>query len=421
MIKMPRGTKDILPDESYKWQYVEDVIKGVCRDFNFKEIRFPTFEHTELFQRGVGDTPDVVQKEMYTFSDKDNRSLTLRPEGTAGVMRSFVEHGLYGGALPLKLFYLISCFRYEKPQAGRLREFHQFGVELLGSPSPASDAEVISLANAIFTRLGVRDLHLIINSLGCRDCRKEHSKALKAYFTAHKDGLCDTCRERLEKNPMRIIDCKNESCKEIAKDAPSILDYICGECSDHFEETKRHLTAAGIDFTVDPTIVRGLDYYSKTVFEFVSGDIGAQSTVCGGGRYDYLARELGDIDCAGLGFAMGLERLLLVMEAQGLYVGEDRPCDVYIASMGSEASVYASGLAAKMRAAGISAETDLMKKSLKAQMKYADRQGARFSVVIGESEMETGRAQLKNMATGEKTDIDLNDVTAVSAVIKEAK
>ncbi|MBQ3379596.1 MAG: histidine--tRNA ligase [Clostridia bacterium] len=418
MIKMPRGTKDILPDESFKWQYVEDKIKGVCRDFNFKEIRFPTFEHTELFKRGVGDTTDVVQKEMYTFSDKDQRSLTLRPEGTAGVMRSFVEHGLYGGALPLKLYYLISCFRYEKPQAGRLREFHQFGVELLGSPSPAADAEVISLANAIFERLGVKDLSLIINSLGCRTCRKEHSKALKEYFTAHVDGLCDTCRERLQKNPMRIIDCKNDSCKEIAKGAPSILDYICDDCSKHFEETKRHLTAAGIKYTVDPTIVRGLDYYSKTVFEFVSGDIGAQSTVCGGGRYDYLARELGDIDCAGLGFAMGIERLLLVMEAQGLFMGENKPCDLYIASMGDEANVFASGLAAAMRAKGVSVETDLMKKSLKAQMKYSDRLGARFCIVIGESEMETRKAQLKNMATGEKTDIDLSDVSAAAGLIK---
>jgi len=418
MIKMPRGTKDILPQESYKWQYVEDVIKGVCRDFNFKEIRFPTFEHTELFARGVGDTTDVVQKEMYTFSDKDDRSLTLRPEGTAGVMRSFVEHGLYGGALPLKLYYLISCFRYEKPQAGRLREFHQFGVELLGSYQPAADAEVIMLANTIFKRLGIKNLHLIINSLGCRDCRKEHSKALVEYFNKHIDGLCDTCRERLLKNPMRIIDCKNESCKEIAKDAPSILDYICTECSDHFDATKRHLDAAGIEYTVDPTIVRGLDYYSKTVFEFVSGDIGAQSTVCGGGRYDYLARELGDIDCAGLGFAMGLERLLMVMEAQELPLGENKPCDVYVASMGDNANVYASGLCARLRSEGVSTETDLSKKSLKAQMKYADKLGARYTIVLGDNEIESGAAQIKNMETGEKTDISLNDAAAIAALVK---
>lgn len=419
MIKMPRGTKDILPQESYKWQYIEEIIKSVCRDFNFKEIRFPTFEHTELFARGVGDTTDVVQKEMYTFLDKDNRSLTLRPEGTAGVMRSFVEHGLYGGALPLKLFYLISCFRYEKPQAGRLREFHQFGVELLGSYSPAADAEVIMLANTIFKRLGIKNLHLIINSLGCRECRKEHSKALVEYFTKHIDGLCDTCRERLAKNPMRIIDCKNESCKEIAKGAPSILDYICGDCKDHFESTKRHLDAAGIEYTVDPTIVRGLDYYSKTVFEFVSTDIGAQSTVCGGGRYDYLARELGDIDCAGLGFAMGLERLLMVMEAQGLNLGEDKPCDIYVASMGEDANVYASGLCARLRSEGVSAEMDLSKKSLKAQMKYADKLGARYTIVLGDNETTSGNAQLKDMATGEKTDISLSDTEAIARAVKQ--
>ena len=418
MIKMPRGTKDILPLESYKWQYVEDIIKGICRDFNFKEIRFPTFEHTELFARGVGDTTDVVQKEMYTFFDKDNRSLTLRPEGTAGVMRSFIEHGLYGGALPLKLFYLISCFRYEKPQAGRLREFHQFGVELLGSYSPAADAEVIMLANTLFDRLGIKGLNLIINSLGCRECRSEYSKALVKYFTEHIDGLCETCRERLAKNPMRIIDCKNESCSQIAKGAPSILNYICDSCREHFESTKRHLDAAQIKYSVDPTIVRGLDYYSKTVFEFVSGDIGAQSTVCGGGRYDYLAKELGDVDCAGLGFAMGIERLLMVMEAQNLPLGENKPCDVYVASIGEDANVYASGLCARLRTQSISSEMDLSNKSLKAQLKYADKLGARFTIVLGDNEIETGNAQLKNMSTGEKKDIVLSDVASIADAIK---
>ena len=418
MIKMPRGTKDVLPGDSYQWHYIENVIKKLCRDFYYKEIRLPVFEHTELFARGVGDTTDVVQKEMYTFLDKDNRSLTLRPEGTAGVMRSFIEHGLYGGSLPLKAYYLISCFRYEKPQAGRLREFHQFGVELLGSYEPSADAEVISIAHALFERLGVKGIRLNINSLGCRECRKEYSKALKAYFESHLDNLCDTCKERLTKNPMRIIDCKNESCSEIAKGAPSILDYICGECSTHFEDTKKHLDAMGIAYEVDPTIVRGLDYYSKTVFEFISGDIGAQSTVCGGGRYDYLAEQLGGVKCAGLGFALGLERLIMLMEAQGVPFGEDIACDIFIATLGQAADQFSSGLCYQLRQMGICAQRDTNARSLKAQMKYADKLGARYSVVLGDDELKNNTATLKNMQTGEKIEIQLSDINSIVNILK---
>ncbi len=312
----PKGTLDLLPKESYKTQYVESAVREVAENFGFLEMRTPVFEHTELFHRSVGETTDVVQKEMYTFEDKGGRSVTLRPEGTAGAARAFLENGLFNDPLPQKIYYLTSCYRYEKPQAGRLREFHQFGVESFGAATPAADAEIIALAHTVFNFLGIRNLSLEINSIGCPTCRKEFQNALKTYFEARKEELCDTCRGRLERNPMRILDCKSPVCSEIAAGAPKILDYLCDDCRAHFEAVQKYLTAMHIDFTVNAEIVRGLDYYTRTVFEFVSKEIGAQGTVCGGGRYDGLLEELGGKPMAACGFGLGIERLLLLMEAQ---------------------------------------------------------------------------------------------------------
>jgi histidyl-tRNA synthetase len=404
-IKRPRGTKDILPDQIGKWQYVEEIIRKVCRDFGFLEIRTPTFEHTELFSRGVGDTTDVVQKEMYTFPDKDDRSLTLRPEGTASAVRAFLENGLFGGNLPAKYYYLISCFRYEKPQAGRLREFHQFGIEMFGAESPRADAEIIALACTLFERLGVKNLTLNLNSLGCPACRKNYMAALQAYFESRYGDLCETCRQRLLKNPMRIIDCKNPACSEAAQGAPSVLEYICDPCREHFAKTRDYLTSMGIAYQIDPTIVRGLDYYTRTVFEFVSGEIGAQGTVCGGGRYDGLIEELGGKSMSGLGFALGLERLLMVMEGQGLSFKEEKGCSLYLALMGEETVPIAFRIADDLRGSGIAVQMDLMEKSLKAQMKYADKLGVDYVGVLGSDEIERGEITLKNMKTGEQKNV----------------
>ena len=370
--KAIKGTKDVLPNESYKNQYIEATCLGVAENFGYKEMRTPVFEHTELFQRGVGDTTDVVQKEMYTFDDKGGRSITLRPEGTAGAARAFLENGLSNEALPQKICYLISCYRYEKPQAGRLREFHQFGIECFGATSPLADAEMISLAKQIFDELGVKDLHLELNSIGCPECRAEYHKALKEYFSQYKDKLCDTCNDRLERNPMRILDCKSPVCSEIAKGAPVVLDYLCDECREHFQKVKSYLDAANIEYIVNPQIVRGLDYYTKTVFEFVSDAIGSQGTVCGGGRYDGLLEELGGQHTPSLGFAMGLERLQLVMEAQGCNFPEPSRPDLFIVAMGEKATLKAVEIAKDMRDEGFSVVYDLNGRSLRQQMKYAD-------------------------------------------------
>ena len=402
-----KGTQDVLPKESGKWQYVEHSLLETARLYGFKEIRTPVFEHTELFNRSVGDTTDVVQKEMYTFNDKGGRSISLRPEGTAGAVRAYLEHGLHNEALPQKVCYLLSCYRYEKPQAGRLREFHQFGVECFGAGKPSADAEVISLAKSAFDNLGINNLHLELNSIGCPKCRPKYTAALKEYFSSHADELCDTCRSRLDRNPMRILDCKSPICSAIAADAPTVLDFICDECRDHFDGVGRHLNALGIDFTVNPKIVRGLDYYTRTVFEFVSNDIGAQATVCGGGRYDGLVEQMGGQPTPALGFAIGLERLHMVMQAQGCEYPQDKPCEVYIAPMGDEASVMASSLCSRLRAEGFSAETDIVGRGLKAQMKYANKLGARFTVVLGDNEIAEGKARLKNMADGSESEVTL--------------
>lgn len=406
--KAIKGTKDVLPNESYKNQYIEATCLGVAENFGYKEMRTPVFEHTELFQRSVGDTTDVVQKEMYTFDDKGGRSITLRPEGTAGAARAFLENGLSNEALPQKICYLTSCYRYEKPQAGRLREFHQFGIECFGATSPLADAEMISLAKQIFDELGVKDLHLELNSIGCPECRAEYHKALKEYFSQYKDKLCDTCNDRLERNPMRILDCKSPVCSEIAKGAPVVLDYLCDECREHFQKVKAYLDAANIEYIVNPQIVRGLDYYTKTVFEFVSGAIGSQGTVCGGGRYDGLLEELGGQHTPSLGFGMGLERLQLVMEAQGCNFPEPSRPDLFIVAMGEKATLKAVEIAKDMRDEGFSVVYDLNGRSLRAQMKYADKLGAKFNVVIGDNEVENKVVSLKDMATGKSSEINLD-------------
>lgn len=406
--KAIKGTQDLLPNESYKNRYVEQTMLDIASKFGYKEIRTPVFEHTELFSRGVGDTTDVVQKEMYTFDDKGGRSITLRPEGTAGAMRAFLEHGLFNEPLPQKVSYLTSCYRYEKPQAGRLREFHQFGVECLGTAAPAADAELISLAHEIFSHLGVEGLRLEINSIGCPTCRKKYHEALHSYFESKKADLCETCLDRLGRNPMRILDCKSPVCSEIAKDAPKVLDYICEDCSAHFEVVKKHLDAMNIPYVVNPTIVRGLDYYTRTVFEFVSEQIGAQGTVCGGGRYDGLAEQLGGNSTPSLGFALGIERLMLLMQAQNTPLPEEEKPDLYIASMGEEATVLAAKLAASLREEGISVQYDVAGRSVKAQMKFANKLGVRNTVVIGDSEIESGKVTVKDMNGGESVEMELD-------------
>ncbi len=409
LVNAPRGTQDVLPSQSGKWQYIESAARKIAELFGFREIRFPTFEHTELFCRGVGDTSDVVQKEMYTFEDKGNRSITLRPEGTASTVRTLLTNGLLSEALPLKVYYLTSCFRYEKPQAGRLREFHQFGMECFGSAEPMADAQMISSADTLFKTLGIKGLKLEINSIGCPECRKKYHEALKAYFESKKQDLCETCKQRLDKNPMRILDCKSHVCSEIAKDAPVVLDYLCEECDEHFKKVKEYLEVMGIAYTVNPTIVRGLDYYTKTVFEFVSNDIGAQGTVCGGGRYDGLVETLGGAKTCALGYAMGLERLLLLMQAQNCEFPKDSSCELYIAPMGEKAQRKACELTARLREEGFCAECDLMGRGIKAQMKYANKLGAEYVVVIGDNEIEANSAKLKCMESGEETEISLGE------------
>ena len=382
MINIPKGTKDVLPADSYKWQYVEGVARETARLFNLKEIRTPVFEHTEVFLRGVGDTTDIVTKEMYTFRDKGDRSITLKPEGTAGVARSFIENGLAGGVLPAKMYYIIPAFRYERPQAGRLREFHQFGVEIFGAEGADTDAEVIALADSLLKNLGLR-VKLHINSIGCPACRAAYNKALREYFSPHLEALCYDCKTRFEKNPLRLLDCKEEGCRKINAAAPTILEYLCPECAAHFEALKTYLSLAGIAYEIDPRIVRGLDYYTRTVFEFVSDDIGAQGTVCGGGRYDGLIAELGGAPAPAVGFAAGIERLLLVMEATGVEIPRPEGPTAYLAGLDDACREKAFGLCVKLRAAGIAAETDHMKRSVKAQFKYADKLGAKYVAVIG--------------------------------------
>ena len=404
-----KGTEDILPRDSYRWQFVEEIMRKQAASYGFKEIRTPVFEHTELFNRSVGDTTDVVQKEMYTFITKGGDTVTLRPEGTAGAARAMLEHGVYNDGYPIKAYYITSCYRYEKPEKGRQREFHQFGMEVYGAPSYFADAEVICAANSIFNRLGVKNLSLEINSIGCSKCRPKYHTALKEYFGAHESELCDTCRSRLDRNPMRILDCKSPVCSEIAKNAPTVLDFICQDCSAHFDGVKRCLDAAGLEYRVNPTIVRGLDYYTRTVFEFVSNNIGAQGTVCGGGRYDGLIEELGGQPTPSLGFGMGIERLLLLLDSQGIEIEKPPVCDLYIVGMGEAAKLKAFEIIEGVRNSSLIAEGDIVGRGLKAQMKYADKIGAKFSMVIGDNELAANKAVIKNMADGTKHEVPLDD------------
>lgn len=406
----PRGTQDVLPKESYIWQYVEKCCLEVAAAHGYKEIRFPTFEHTELFTRGVGDTTDVVEKEMYTFLDKAKRSITLRPEGTAGTVRAALQSGILNDALPVKAAYITSCFRYDKPQAGRLREFHQFGIENLGAQAPQTDVEIIEVANGLMKKLGMKDISLELNSIGCPKCRPAFDKALIDYLNQHKDKLCKECQDRLERNPLRVLDCKKEACQEIVKDAPVGLDYLCEECADHFEGVKTGLEAINIPFTVVPKTVRGLDYYTKTVFEFTSNALGAQSTVCGGGRYDGLVEILGGKPTPGIGFGMGIERLILILKAQNLLNIEDTTPDLYIASIGEAANLKALQLATELRTQGYWVEFDQMGRSLKSQMKYADKIDAKYSVVLGDDELQAEVCNLKNMQNGETVETSFKDI-----------
>lgn len=405
----PRGTEDVLPEEAVQWQVIEAVMRSEASLHGFGEVRTPVFEHTELFQRGVGDTTDIVQKEMYTFLDKGGRSVTLRPEGTAGAARAMLEHGVYNNGLPVRFYYFTSCYRYEKAQKGRLREFHQFGAEMYGSADPLADAEVILLGSSVFERFGLKDVRLEINSIGCPECRAKYLEALRAYFEDRKGELCETCLGRLERNPMRILDCKSPVCSAIAQGAPRMLDYLCDGCREHFESVKQALDAVGVAYTVNPSIVRGLDYYTRTVFEFLAPIDGKELAVCAGGRYDGLIEELGGQSMPALGFGLGMERLLLLLKQQSVELPGADPCEIFIASLGQPAKLAAFRLCDTLWKSSVQAACDVNARGLKAQMKYADKIGAKYCLVLGDDELAAGKAELKNMKTGEKKKISLGE------------
>lgn len=406
----PKGTKDIMMDQVYKWHYVEKKWKEICARYGFKEIRTPIFEHTELFQRGVGDTTDIVQKEMYTFEDHGGRSITLKPEGTSPAVRAFIEHKQYAEVQPIKLYYDIPCFRYEKPQSGRLRQFHQFGVETFGTTNMVADAEIIAIGYDFLTSMGVTDLTLEINSVGCPECRAKHRKALKDFLAPKYDQLCDTCKSRYEKNPMRILDCKSPIDQELVQGAPMMVDFLCDDCKNAFEDLQKNLDALEIPYVINPKIVRGLDYYTKTAFEFVTNSLGAQGTVCGGGRYDNLVEEVGGPPIPGVGFGLGKERLLMLMEANGVEIPKPSDCDIFIATMGEAAKLYGQKLLFNLRRNGIKSQIDDLQRNFKGQFKYADRLGAKYAVVIGDNELETGVATLKDMEKGEQSEVKFDDL-----------
>ncbi|MCR5060665.1 MAG: histidine--tRNA ligase [Saccharofermentans sp.] len=405
-----KGTRDILPAEIYKWHKAERVFADVCHDFGYEEIRIPTFEQTDLFQRGVGDTTDVVTKEMYTFNDKGGRSITLRPEGTAGVVRSYIENGMASLPSPVRMFYSITAFRYEKMQKGRMREFHQFGLEAFGSEGPAIDAEIISVVDVFFKKIGLKNIKLCINSIGCPACRNKYNEMLKDYFRPHVSTMCEDCRARIEKNPLRMIDCKIDGGKEVVQNAPRLIDYLCEDCKAHFETLKNKLDAVGIKYEIDPNIVRGLDYYTRTVFEFVSENVGTQGTICGGGRYDGLVENCGGAPTPGIGFAMGVERLLLEAEAQGIEFEKNDSVKIYLAGMSDAANEKIAKICYELRINGIGCETDLMNRSFKAQMKYAGKSGIPYLAVIGDDELASGKVNIKKMDDGSQTEVELDKI-----------
>lgn len=409
-INAPKGTKDMLPDQAYRWHYVEKKFSEICDKYGFREIRTPDFEHTELFQRGVGETTDIVQKEMYTFNDHGNRSITLKPEGTSPVCRAFIEHKQYAEVQPTKYYYITPCFRYEKPQSGRLRAFHQFGIEVFGTSNMLADTDVICLGYDFLHQMGIHDIQLRINSVGCPKCRQKHRQALKEFLEPVYDQLCNTCKDRYERNPMRILDCKSEICQELVKNAPDMLDFLCDECRDAFEDVKKNLDAMGIEYVVDPRIVRGLDYYTKTAFEFVTDSNGTQGTVCGGGRYDHLIEEIGGPPIPGVGFGLGIERLLMLMDEKGSVIPEPEPVKAFIAVMGENAKLFGLKLMRELRNKGVKAEMDTLARNIKGQFKYADRLGAQYTVVIGDNELASGTVSVKEMATSEQREIKLEDL-----------
>ena len=412
MIQKIKGTMDILPNETPLFRYIEGIMREEAEKYGYGEIRTPTFENTELFVRGVGDTTDVVQKEMYTFADRDeNRSISLRPEGTASVARAIIENGKCSDPMPLKYYYIISCFRHEKPQAGRSREFFQFGTEMFGSESPAADATAIALASSVLHRLGLTNVTLHLNSIGCKNCRPNYRNALVDHFGCQKDKLCDTCKSRLDKNPLRLLDCKNLSCAEIAKSAPRTVDHLCEDCASKFDMLTKALDAMNIKYVIDPAIVRGLDYYTGAVFEFIAEGIGAQSTVCGGGRYDGLVESLGGPKLSGIGFGMGITRLILAMRELGIADVEIPTPDLYIAALGDRATVEALAITERLRREGRYVECDIVGRSLKAQMKYANKIGAKYTLIIGDSEIDAGKAQMRNMSDGSQTEVEINTFT----------
>lgn len=413
-MQAPKGTKDMLPQDAYRWHYVENIFKSVAKNFGVKEIRTPIFEHTELFLRGVGDTTDVVQKEMYTFNDKGNRSITLKPEGTSPAARAFIEGRLFNEAQPTKLYYITPCFRYENVQKGRLRQFHQCGLEVFGSKEASMDGEVIAFAMEVLKKLGLSKLELHINNLGCPTCRAKYNEALKSFLKENYDELCDTCKSRFEKNPMRILDCKEKKCHEITKNAPNILDYICDECSTHFEQVKEYLNLLSIPYVIDPTIVRGLDYYTKTIFEIINDDF----TVIGGGRYDKLIEELNGPDMPAIGFGMGVERMIMALEKEGIEIPKEEDFALYIGSRGEEAYKKGFVLANELRNKGVKVEINHMGRSFKAEMKYANKIGARFTTVLGDDELESKIIKLKRMADGEIFEVSLDNINDIVEAIK---
>ncbi|MEA4816693.1 MAG: histidine--tRNA ligase [Lachnospiraceae bacterium] len=411
LTQAPKGTRDIFGEEVALWQDIEQKMRTICKNFGIEEIRTPVFEHTELFLRGVGETTDIVQKEMYTFMDKGDRSITLRPEGTAGVARAYIEHGMHNNPKPVKLYYINSTFRYENTQAGRQRQFNQFGIEMLGSYEASEDAEVISVAYRLLTELGIKNVKLYLNSLGCPACREKYNEMLKSYIRQNLSGLCKTCRERFEKNPLRVLDCKEEGCLNILSGAPLVLDCLCGECKEHFGEVQSILSEMGIEYEINPKIVRGLDYYTRTVFEFVTDSIGAQGTVCGGGRYDNLIEECGGEPTGAVGFGLGIERLILTLKAEAGELRYNPKRDIFIGSIGKRGAIKAMGMTYDLRSNGIMADCDTMGRSVKAQMKYADKLGSRYSFIIGDNEIDSNSVVLKNMETGEKKELNLSDVS----------
>ena len=413
-IQAPKGTKDMLPQDAYKWQYVENTFKEIAKYYGMRELRTPMFEHTELFKRGVGDTTDIVQKEMYTFNDKGNRSITLKPEGTAPAVRAFIESRLFNEVQPTKLYYVTPCFRYENVQKGRFRQFHQFGTEIFGSKEPSMDAEVIAFAMNVLKKLGLSSLSLNINNLGCPSCRPKYNEALKQYLKENYDNLCDLCKSRFEKNPMRILDCKNHKCNEITKNAPIILDFMCDECDTHFTKVKEYLDALSIPYKFDPGIVRGLDYYTKTIFEILNDDF----TVCGGGRYDKLIEQLGGPEMPAVGFGMGVERLIMILEKEGIEIPNEILFDLYIGARGEEAKLAAFTLANKLREVGIKTEVNHMGRSMKAEMKYDNKIGAAFTTILGDDELQNKVIKLKRMSDGEQFEVSLDHIEEIVNVIR---